>query len=458
MKYLQHNNGGTDSTTQGLHTKTKRKKDHTRAKEEDISIFFTSAALSDTDGNTQAKSRRPTGAPVRSKTGHARPIQDPSRAPGTVIPRVESEGEGSFLGFGSRGPRHESTSYFPWSDSMRAPSATPGNRMGAQTDEYKRIRTWDRGTDQALRGGSPPGHHEVPTWVVDAGATASSNRVRMSPIASMQLGISRSQSLPHPSSSLRRPHVVNRTLNRHTYEDMTSRSSRLSFLHGYPHAGHQEGLTTANSIRTSHINEGTELMRSRASIDALENPSANERPLGLVESGGTLRHCEENFEAVSQRGPTRKDRCTEACPSARSFDTDRQGGRNFSHRTVEVSAAQLTTPIFRALGPSNSFGSSIYVQQERRQLLSVGLGLDYDGGYNDPNSDCCGQEYISEAGIMDHEDVRELPGERLPCKMMEELDDDVEGWNYVADGVEQVLDPKRTSIVRPGFWRPNKLY
>ncbi|KAL1657310.1 hypothetical protein SLS61_000356 [Didymella pomorum] len=239
MKFLRNNDEGKDHTTQAPDAQKKRKKDHARTIEEDISTFFTTArpALEDTDANAQAKSRRPTGVSAGSIADRRTQTRDPSRAPGTAVPVIESEGKASYLGFGSQGPEHESNSSFSCPESMRAPSVTPGKPMDA------------------------------------------------------------------------------------------------------------------------------------------------------------------------------------------SIDRD-----------------------------------NIYVQQEQRQLLQVSLGFGDDGGYNCPDGDGCGQEYMSDAGILDHEDFEALPDEQVPCGLMEELDDDVEGLDYVADGEQQVQELEHTSVVRPGFWRPNRLY
>jgi hypothetical protein len=459
MKFLRNNNRGKDHTTQAPDTKKKRKKDHTRTKEEDISAFFTTArpALADTDGDAQAKSRRTTVTPARSKAECPRPTRDTSRAPGTAIPAVDSEGQASYLGYGSRGPRHESTSCFSWSESIRAPNTTPGKPMDASTDQDKHVDAGNRDSDQAPLGRSTPDHHKMPSSVMGDRVIATSNQFQMSSVAPVPSGMSRSQSLPHPFSPPRRPSLVNQAINCYTHEDLTSPSSMRPVLQGYPRAGHQEEPTTEGSIRTPYISEMTESMRRRTSIAALRDQSAHERPRRLVEPGGTLRHYEET-SAASQEVPTRRDRCTEAQPPARPFDTDQRSRRILSRRTVEVPTVRFAVPDARSSRLPNFSGPSIYVQQERRQLLPVSLSFDDDGDYDYPDGDGCGQEYISDAGMLDHEDFEQLPDEQLPYGLMEELNDDGEGLDYVADGGQQVQEPEHTSVVTPGFWRPNRLY
>ncbi|KAF3033595.1 hypothetical protein E8E11_000839 [Didymella keratinophila] len=119
---------------------------------------------------------------------------------------------------------------------------------------------------------------------------------------------------------------------------------------------------------------------------------------------------------------------------------------------------RFAVPDFLSSRLPNSSGPTVYVQQEHRQLLPARLVFDEDGGYNYPDGDGCGQEYMSDAGVLDHGDFEELTDEQLPYGLMEELDDDVEGLDYVADGVQQVEEPEHTGVVTPGFWRPNRLY
>ena len=242
MKFLRNNDGGKDHTTQAPDAKKKRKKDHVRTKEEDISAFFTTArpALADTDANAQAKSGRPTGVSTGSKADLRTPMRDPSRALETAVPMVDSEQKASYLGFGSRGPRHESTSYFSWSESIRAPSVTPGNPMDASIDREKCVGARSRDTRQTPCGRSTADHHKMPSSFVGDRVTATSNRFRTSSVVPAPSGMSRSQSLPHLSSPPRRSYLVNRAFNRHAHEDLTSPSSMPPVLQGYPHAGRQE--------------------------------------------------------------------------------------------------------------------------------------------------------------------------------------------------------------------------
>ncbi|KAI4648829.1 uncharacterized protein J4E79_009901 [Alternaria viburni] len=104
MKFLQQHKDEPEPVPRTDASKKKRKKDNEQMKEGEISAFFTSArpALVDKDTNT------PPQHPVPKAKRRRR---DQSSVDDTAIPTVEATGQASYLGFGSRGPRHESNSY-----------------------------------------------------------------------------------------------------------------------------------------------------------------------------------------------------------------------------------------------------------------------------------------------------------------------------------------------------------
>ncbi|KAF3046458.1 hypothetical protein E8E12_009641 [Didymella heteroderae] len=127
----------------------------------------------------------------------------------------------------------------------------------------------------------------------------------------------------------------------------------------------------------------------------------------------------------------------------------------------EIPTAEAPTFRFAALDTRlsrlpNSSGPGFYVQQEQRQRLPMNLGSGNNSGCRYSND--YGQEYMSETGVLDHKVFEDLSDEQGPYGVMEDIDDDVEGLDYVADGVEQAQKPERMSVVTPGFWRPNRLY
>lgn len=458
MKFLQNNHGGNDHTAQPPDAKKKRKKDHARTREEDISAFFTTVrpVLADTDGNIQAKSRCPTGRSAGAKADRPRRTRDPSKAPDNAVLTMDSEGKASYMGFGSRGPRHESTNYLSWSESICAPSVTPGRPKNTSTVHDERIDAWNREIDKVSHGRGTAGHQEVPSSIIRDREIATSNRFRVSSVAPMPSGLLRSQSLPQPSSSPRRPNLVDRAVNRHTNEDVTSPSSVLPVLRGRVNAGHQEVSTTEGSVKTSHVSENAEPMQGRASTNVVRGHPAHSRPPKLPGLGGTLQHYNEIFEAEPQQAPSRRGRRAKTQTPPRYPGAVRQTRHSLYPRIAEAPTVRFVATEGRSTMLPNFSGPSIYVQQEQRQRLPTHLGVEDDGGYRYP--DGVGQEYMSETGILDHEDFEDWSDEQLPYGLMKDMDDDIEGLDYGADDVKQMQEPEHTSVVTRGFWRPNRLY
>ncbi|KAF1932241.1 uncharacterized protein M421DRAFT_89572 [Didymella exigua CBS 183.55] len=458
MKFLRNNHSGNNHTMQAPEAKKKRKKDHARAKEEDISAFFTTVrpVLANTDGNIQAKSGRPPDASARAKAYRPRRIRDPSKAPETAVPPVESEAKASYLGFGSKGPRHESTSHFSWSESICAPSVTPGQHRDISADHDKRIDAWTRETDQVSYGRGTVGHQGAPSSVIRDRVTATSNRFWVSSVAPTPSGLSRPQSLPQPSSSPRQPNLADRAVDRHTNDDVTSPPSMDPVLRRRVHAGHLEASMTKGSAKMSYVSGINASMQRRASTDVVRDHTAHDRPPQLLELDGTLQHYTEMSEAEPRQAPTRRGRPAEAQASARPPDSFRQSRHDLYRRTAEVPTVRSAAPDTHSSRLFSFSGPSIYVQQDQRQRWPVHLGLEDNGSYR--YLEGYGQEHMSETGALDHEGFGELSDVQFSYGLREDVDEDVEGLDYVADGVEQVQEPEHTSVVTSGFWRPNRLY
>jgi hypothetical protein len=210
---------------------------------------------------------------------------------------------------------------------------------------------------------------------------------------------------------------------------------------------------TEGSLKTSYNSEKIEPMQRQACTDVVRDHTAHDHPPQLLDSCGTLQHYDQVTKAELQEAPTRRGRRTEAQPSARRPGTVRH---DLYRRTVELPTVRFAAPETRLSRLSNFSASSIYVQQEQRQRLPVHLGLENNGGYR--YSDCYDQKYMSETEVLDHEGFEELSDEQITYGLTEAFDDDVGSLDYVADGMEQLQEAEHTSVVTPGFWRPNRLY
>jgi hypothetical protein len=123
MRFLQKHKDQPEAIPQTGLSKKRLKKDHAHAREEEISAYFTTVrpALAQQDGNIQAKE----GSEEKNLTQELDHRRDRLAEVDNAMPTIEMPDKAPYLGFGSRGPRHESGSYISWSESNRAPSATP---------------------------------------------------------------------------------------------------------------------------------------------------------------------------------------------------------------------------------------------------------------------------------------------------------------------------------------------
>lgn len=449
MKFLRKKHGGNDHSTQAPDAKKKRKRDSGQTRDEDISSFFTTVrpVLADINGKIHAKSGRSTDVFAGAEADHPRRMKGVLRAADTTIPTADSEDKAPFLGVGSRGPRHESTSCFSWSESIRAPSFTPGRPEITSTDHDKRIDALTRDTDTNSYGKGMADQQEVSSSAIRDRVTATSNRVRMSSVAPTPSV--RSQSIPQPSSPPRWSDLVDRAVKRYTNSGVASPSSKIPLLRERVHAGHAETSMAEGLVGASYVDG----MQRPASTDIVGDHSSHNRPPELLEVGETLHRYIECPEAEPQQAPARIGRRAEAQPSVRPPDTVRQSRHDLRCRTAD---ARFAVPDAHYPKLSIFSGPSLYVRQEQRQHLAEQLGPEGNGGYRFPGD--YGQGCMSGSEVLDKGDFDELSDIQVPYGLMEDIDEDVEGSVDVTDDVEQVQEHEHMSVVTPGFWRPNRLY
>ena len=439
MKFLRNDHGGKDRTTQASDAKKKRKKDHARTKEEDISAFFTSvqSALADTNSKTMAKNKHLlVNTSVATKADRPRRTREPSNVPDKAVPTVESESKASKLGYGSRGPRHESTSYFSWSEPVRAPSITLVRPKSTSTVHRKRLDLSNREILEIPYGGHTAVRQQTLSSIRRVPTATTADRVRVSSVAPMPSGLSRSHSLPQRSSSPRRPNLVDRA--------GTSPSSIPPALRTRVNAEHQSIPMAEGSIRTSYTNGDAVSAQGRVSTD-VANPQQS------FSLGEVLQNCNDMSQAERGRVPSRRDYRVEAHFLSRPPDTNRQARCVSYQRTAQAPTVRFVAPDAQPSRPPNFSGPSFYTQQEHRQRLPVQFDLEENGDCQ--HSDVVGQGYIGENDLLDQGDF-----EPVLYGIMADLDDDCKGPGYVVDGTEQMPEPEYTRVVGAGFWRPNKLY
>jgi hypothetical protein len=463
MKFLRNNRGGNDHTAQASDGKKKRKKDHTQTKEDDISAFFTSVrpALAETDGNILTKSERATKSTAATKPSHHGRARAPSTVPSLVVPVVESEGRASYLEFSSRAPCHESTSYFSWSESVRAPSVTPGRQKTASTTHRKRIDPSDREVEEVAHYRHASVQQHAPSSVVREPTNASLERAGMSSRAPLLSGLSRSQSLPRPASSPRRPNPINQASQHRTTHEMTSPSSMPLVLRSHVASENREDhmgvdSRSGRSIRASHARENAVSAHSWSSTYAARNAVLHETPLRPSIPGSVLQHCNDTSQADRRQAASRRSHYTNISFSPGVHDPVHQARRGSCRRIAPAPTVRFLAPDIQPSRRPSLSAPSFYVQQEYRQRLPGHFEFEVDYDLGAPGF--VGQAYIREPELLEQENFQGMPEEPVSYGTMEDSDDSVAGLDYAADDVEPIRNSGYTNVVTPGFWRPNKLY
>lgn len=475
MKFLQKHRVQPEPAYPAGGPKKKRKKDHVHSKEEEISAYFTSVrpALAEKDLNNQAR-ESPTRQTIPRDVQRGR---QPSSLADHAIPTIEVSDKGpSHLGFGGRGPRHDTSSYISWSKSIRAPSATSRHGhagSGVNADHLEAARAAkDRantGVESALYSHTPPSIHKRLT-------NGSGDRFFVSSSTPANQRTSRAHSYPQHTCSLEPSGIKQQTGRRHTTDTAASPSSMPAALPVHPEAagecrepGNGPPRPAEDSIRRPSY---PAVAPHRSSI--LDEDHSNR---GVPESsdphtsstlGRLLQQCNTAFDdhrrqvaaTASLESMVHAD--IEPVPISR-HDRPMAAAGSFgqirSLPTVRFSGVKTHYPPVPAFEAPN-----IYEEQERRlerERHTVGISrADFVDPYvNDTEMGTFGGkkdfEYLGDYGGPEWEDMP--PSGKLG------LDSEA---GYQVEGPVQPLQahdaaaesPGGGEVVARGFWRPNKLY
>ncbi|OCK77692.1 hypothetical protein K432DRAFT_358126 [Lepidopterella palustris CBS 459.81] len=140
MKFLQKRKDAPEEHPKSDPNKKRRKIDHAHGNKAEVSAYFTSMrpALAERDCNIQSKLNP--SHQERNLVPEQEPKQQRSASIDSPIPTIELL-EKQYLGFGSRGARHESASYLSWSGSNRQPSETPIFRRALASIDVGQLET-----------------------------------------------------------------------------------------------------------------------------------------------------------------------------------------------------------------------------------------------------------------------------------------------------------------------------
>jgi hypothetical protein len=448
MKFLQKEKPLPDPESQQSAPKKKRKKDHAHDKEGEISAFFTSVrpALAEKDGNAPTQKVRTDGGGA-TVTDHRE--REPSAKSSGVVPTTELPVKGSYLGFGSRGPRHESTSYVSWSESVHVPdtafqqpkSLTSIDQDQSRPPKHCRKNTNNSGADTTgVRPGSP-------TSIRRRGGM-STERFRISSVPSQQR-MSRSYSYPYRTSSPQKVNLVDRAAKVQLTESVASPSSmpprapvraNIEAQCSEPNARSRlEQHEIAQSAVNNHLSRQQYHTESEADLDDTGGDTSSDL-------GGVIRECNRTLQ--EQRG------------AIEPYERQQIHYPRESHTILPDVASRRTSVRFagvemRSPGVPNFTGASIYERQAQREQLPPHTVLDEESYLEGPFVDEHELAYQQDDMTYDErnwEQQLEEPwfdGEEVEAAMMFEPRASV--------NTTQRSHPE-DSVVAPGFWRPNRLY
>jgi hypothetical protein len=457
MKFLQNNKDQPETAPPEGTLKKKRKKDHTHTKEGEISAFFTHVrpALAEKDGNNLPNIGTDN---IDITSGSTHRERNHSSKSDVIVPTTEVYEKGSFLGFGSRGPRHESASYVSWSDSVRPPSATPRQtpcQPAVPKSRYKSTRHHRDGDkmEQDNTVFKRPARPSAPRRRTDVTA----ERFGVSSITSSQHGLSRSQSYPQHTSSPRRVNLVDRAAKFQMTDPVASPSSLPPFVSTHARVKSRRIEPVASSTHASRCSHSSGIPKPRKDTTNDEEKVFVTEPQTSSDLGKVLQQCNDTFNETRRTTASRRRHTVRSNPSRANDALERQPqGITYPKlqevRTVRFSGVESRSPRL----PTFS-GPSIYEQQAQRQRMPMSHSMEDSLIYEDEH--LAAQNYAGEESERtNHDQMQELFTE---APDLYGVDNEEEPWgvedSFALEGVVQHIQSDN-SVVASGFWRPNKLY
>lgn len=465
MRFLHQDHGRNENDAQGPDAKIKRKKDHARTKEGDISAFFTSvrSVPPDTTGNKLTKGGRRTTDTLATTT--SRNDRDRERQRSAVLDTTNSTVElgttASHLDLGNRQARCGSISSISWSESLRAPTTPPGRRDLPPAVHGDRLdpSNQEKEETQHVRHASAREHAQSMGCKL-IGAVM--DQSRLSSVAPMQLGLSKSQSSPqHPSSPPWR-RSVDRAAKCLSVEGAASRSSMPPTLraHGFVES---QGFAlpgvpaSVRSLVTLYTNESAVTADNRAREDSARRLVPHRSSLASSGLSEVLRRCSHTSQAQRQRTAPGTDEDAEMRYASGLHEITQQSRRGSYEGTAKIPTVRFPVPDTSLLQRPNFSGPSFYAQQRQRQHCPA--DFDIEGEHELQCPDILGQNSSGKSGLSNQEHFEGLSEEPVLWGRMEGFDDDdVAGLVSGVDGFDHVRGAGHVNVAPSGFWRPNKLY
>ncbi|EOA88902.1 hypothetical protein ACJQWK_05632 [Exserohilum turcicum] len=415
----------------------KRKKEHIQTAEGEISAFFTSECL--------APAGQAGKGPSRQSSMHEteRRRRDPLSMTDAVVPTVELADQESSVAVENRRPRHDSTGYVSWSESIRAPSTTPA-RLQADHDtararhDPERYRPYASNVNRESSS-KPPFAKQSADEVAE--------RFRVSSLAPRSQ-VCRSQSCPQYSSSPRRLDLASQSEKPQSADAACLPSSMPPALPNQrlsaSRPNTRESGTSPNFDHKAHPHKQHQIVDGECT-DWDESETSSDLAKVLQECKDTFQ--EKRWAASPQTRDTARPE--PLLPTPRVTQQDQTSSHPSTRRMPTVRFAEL--PCQYQILPYVA-GRSIYEQQEQRQYAR--LGLSGNGGRG-VDAWALEQEY------MDEHDGLHSDGDNGWEPMLEEAmahgSRDDNGIYLAVDDITEDYG-SGSDVVAPGFWRPNRLY
>ena len=140
MRFLQGRKDAPEEQANPNTQRKRRRKDLTRANQEEISAYFTTTRPVLAEKESNIRSKVSSSWQAQTLILERKNKQQKSASIDSAIPTIELP-EKSYLGFGSRRARHESTPRLSWSGSIHHSSETPVLRRALTTIEVGQLET-----------------------------------------------------------------------------------------------------------------------------------------------------------------------------------------------------------------------------------------------------------------------------------------------------------------------------
>lgn len=460
MKFLQKNKGQLEADLQAGSSRKKRKNDHAYAKEEDISAYFTSVqpTLAEQDWNIQAKdkSRQKLQGSECAQRGYSPILRH-------AISTVEAEDNTPYSRLQQTEPSDKSESYISWSESVLAPSVTPARLRSGTVREAGQPNSRPSSQEVGnLDGGGLLHSRLAPLTVTESLTGDGGERFQVSPLPPTNERVSRSHSLPQQASSPRHINHVDRE-TRHRAADIVASPSPS------PLEVMNTGNARSEHVHQSHILDVPETKDNRAEIRIPDS-------LRCQHTGYTRETEQRARKKATRQRSSSLGRILQDCSTVLHDSRKEEALRPLIQKSVPVVSGQNAArssdtlyPVIRELPtvqflgynelpcPSApmTYGPSIYERQTQRHYITPDLIVPPRDSLPPPSRTqdhyFNGEELDRSGAVWDEEiDSQGHGAVSLACD---------ETRARVWDGdLARELQSGSKAAVKPGFWRPHKLY